>query len=128
MGVTEGEAEKDEVEVEIEGDEDTEPFRCLPCEPTPTAKQVEEHRCSHIPFRSWCKWCMMGRGLGIQHRGGSSESFIPIVALDYFFITPGGIKKKSELIADGETEESINTSRERGEIVECIVIRCFKNK
>ena len=89
MGVPEGEAEKDEVEVEIEGAEDTEPARHLPSEPAPTAKQVEEHRCSHIPFRSWCKWCMMGRGLGIQHRGGSSEPFIPIVALDYFFITPG---------------------------------------
>ena len=128
MGVTEGEAEKEEVEVEIEGDEDTEPMRCLPCEPTPTAKQVEEHRCSHIPFRSWCKWCVMGRGLGIQHRGGSSTSFIPVVGLDYFFITPGGVKKKSELIAEGETEESIESGRERGEMLKCLVIRCLKNK
>ena len=95
MGVTEGEAEH-EGEIEIEGgDKDAEPARYLPSEPTPSAKEVEEHRCSHIPFRSWCKWCMMGRGLGIQHRGSSSSSFIPIVGLDYFFINPGGIQRKS---------------------------------
>jgi len=48
--------------------------------------------------------------------------------LDYFFITPGGVKKKSELIAEGETEESIESGRERGEMLKCLVIRCLKDK
>ena len=51
MGMTKGEGEKDEVE--IEGEEDTEPARYLPSEPIPPAKEVEVHRCSHIPYRSW---------------------------------------------------------------------------
>jgi hypothetical protein len=126
MDMTEGEAEKDEVE--IEGEEDSEPTRYLPCEPIPPAKEVEEHRCSHIPFRSWCKWCMMGRGLGLQHRGGSAQSSVPVVGLDYFFITSGGVKKKSELIEDGITEEGIDTAREQGEIIKCLIIRCAKFK
>ena len=28
----------------------------------PTAAQVEDHRKTHIPFRSWCRWCVLGRG------------------------------------------------------------------
>ncbi len=69
---------------------------------------------------------MMGRGLGLQHRGGSGQSSVPVVGLDYFFIISGGIKKKSELIEDGITEEGIDTAREQGEIIKCLIIRCAK--
>ena len=97
MGVPEGGAEQGG-EVEIEGgDEDAELARYLPSEPTPSAKDDEEHRCSRIPFRSWCAWCMVGRGLGIQHRAAPSPSFMPTVGLDYFFTASGGTKGKSEM-------------------------------
>ena len=27
----------------------------------PTERQVVEHRLTHIPYRAWCKWCVMGQ-------------------------------------------------------------------
>ena len=65
----------------------------------PSTEAVEQHRCLHIPYRAWCKWCVMGQGRGDQHRSGP-ESTIPRMGLDYFFITSGGVKKRSELELD----------------------------
>ena len=28
----------------------------------PTAKEHQEHMTTHRPYRSWCKFCVMGRG------------------------------------------------------------------
>ena len=89
-----GEADGDEVD--IKDDEDVEPLKSAPSPQLPTAKEIEEHRIIHVPYRCWCKWCVMGRGLGQQH-GQGLESSIAIVGLDYFFITRGGTKKRSEL-------------------------------
>ena len=50
----------------------------------PSASEVEEHRKSNLPYRSWCPWCVMGRGLGEQrgkHEG--REHSIPRVGIDY---------------------------------------------
>jgi hypothetical protein len=34
----------------------------------PTKTQVEEHRTrGHVPYRSWCRWCNLGRGRSLQH-------------------------------------------------------------
>ena len=30
----------------------------------PTMEQLECHRCDHMPYGSWCKQCVMGRGRG----------------------------------------------------------------
>ena len=36
--------------------------------------ELENHRTGgHYPFRNWCKWCIMGRGLGPQHRAASGH-------------------------------------------------------
>ena len=82
---------------------------------TPTSKQGEEHRETHIPFRSWCKWCVLGRGRGIQHRK-TGASTVPIVGLDYFFLTKGGVRGRKEMefsmTPDGETE--LEAARSRG--------------
>ena len=29
----------------------------------PTAKEHQEHMTTHRPYRSWCKFCTMGRGV-----------------------------------------------------------------
>ena len=63
----------------------------------PTAAQVEDHRKTHIPFRSWCKWCVLGRGRGIQHRSSAGASAVPIIGVDYFFLTKGGVFTRREL-------------------------------
>ena len=54
---------------------------------TPTQKDVDEHMLTHIPFRSWCKYCVMGRGVSMQHRKiDKSEETIPTISIDYAFL------------------------------------------
>ena len=63
----------------------------------------------------------MGRARGAQHRRSNDESAIHIIGFDYFFITKGGIKKRSqlgdELPESDKGDAAVNTAREVGEIV-----------
>ncbi len=119
--------EANEDEVNIEGDEEVEPLRTAPSPQKPSAKEVEDHRTCHIPFRCWCKWCIMGRGRGIQHRA-SPGSHVPIIGLDYFFMTRGGIKKRDELKVDLPSDAAIQDARMKGGVVKCIIVRCMQSK
>ena len=73
-----------EGEIHIEGDEDVETLKIKRSPKLPTADEVEGHECTHIPYRSWCKWCVMGRGRGEPHHQGQ-DSAVPVIGLDYFF-------------------------------------------
>ena len=44
--------------------EDVEPMRKAPSPYLPSAAEIEEHRKTHIPYRSWCKHCIDGRARG----------------------------------------------------------------
>ena len=57
-----------EVIIKDDVDEEVEPVRIAPDPGKPTERQIEEHRITHLPFRSWCRWCILGRGRGLQHR------------------------------------------------------------
>ncbi len=119
----------EEVVINEGGDVEVEPMKMAKDPGQPTQRQVEEHRKFHIPFRSWCKWCILGRGRGIQHRR-TDGSRIAIVGLDYFFITAAGLKKREELeqpmTPEGEAE--INELRKKGKLIKCILVRCFLTK
>ena len=56
-----------------------------------SAEAMEQHRADHQPFRTWCKFCIMGRGLGQPHIASPEESRVAIVAQDYFYITFEGV-------------------------------------
>ena len=62
----------------------------------PTQAEIDEHNVDHIPYRSWCECCVMGRGTGEQHRAGP-ESRVPIIAFDYLFISQAKLVTKSEI-------------------------------
>ena len=85
-----------EGEVEIEGSDDVEPLKKAKNPKLPSTEEVEEHNRTHIPYRSWCQWCVAGRGRGDQHRS-SPESSIPIVGVDYFYITSNGVVTEKDL-------------------------------
>ena len=34
---------------------------------TPTKEEVHEHEVTHLPYRSWCKHCLRGRGVSAPH-------------------------------------------------------------
>ena len=54
----------------------------------PTQKELEEHMVSHLPFRSWCPYCVKGRGRSDPHRvrKEKEEPKIPVVVLDYAYL------------------------------------------
>ena len=54
----------------------------------PTQTEIDEHRrASHIPYRSWCKHCVEGRGLHDQRKSSEERNklakSIPCVSMDY---------------------------------------------
>jgi len=55
-----------QVEESIDLEDENAPKRRILRDPgEPTAAEWEEHRIDHYPFRSWCPFCVMGRGTGI---------------------------------------------------------------
>ena len=39
----------------------------------PTVEEHPEHMTTHRPYRSWCKFCVMGRGVKSQHRRSDAQ-------------------------------------------------------
>ena len=61
----------------------------------PTAAEVEEHEATgHVQYRTWCKHCVAGRGIGQQHRTREEElraqDGLPVIASDYTFMSQSG--------------------------------------
>ena len=90
----EGAEEEAEVEDEMmeEGADEPEASGHLPAPIAPTAKMVEEHNVSHLPFRSWCSACVRGRAKALPHGRvpDKEDEQIPTMSVDYgFFGAPG---------------------------------------
>ena len=63
-----GAAEGEEIEIQDEeAEHDAEPLRIARGPELPSQDDVECRRCSHIPFREWCRNCVLGRGRGDPH-------------------------------------------------------------
>jgi hypothetical protein len=116
--------ENEAISIQTDVDTEVEPVRRAVDLGKPTEKQIEEHRTTHLPFRSWCKWCVLGRGRGLQHRA-CATSLVPVVGLDYFFLTSAGVVLKEELKMD---DDQVIAARQRGEIAKCLVVRCHASK
>ena len=81
----EGEIEKAETEVE-----EIKKPKIARTPRAPTAKEIAEHVPLHAQDRSWCKWCVWGRGTSNHHKKGDPESKIGVtVSMDHCFATPG---------------------------------------
>ena len=91
-GLTEG-----EIVVEDESEEEAPDLKHATDIASPSKEQIEKHRVCHFPYRSWCKWCIMGRGIGRPHTTSAQKSTVPIVGMDYFYITKGGVRRRTEL-------------------------------
>ncbi len=85
----------DHGEVHIKDEDEAEPVKMAKDPGQPTKEQEIEHRVDHYPYRSWCKFCVMGRGIGFQHRRTPGSS-VPRLGVDYFFITTGGVQIRDE--------------------------------
>ena len=50
----------EELEVEFDTSEDVEPLQTTSSPILQSAEVVEEHRHLHIPYKDWCKFCVLG--------------------------------------------------------------------
>ena len=96
----------------------------------PSLEEVEAHRRTHLPYRAWCKFCVMGRGIGAPHTMMEHESKVPIIGVDYFFISSGDMKTRSELdyLRGPEGEAQLEQDRHQGKIMKCIILKCRQSK
>ena len=117
-------------------DEEIQKNRVAPNPILPNAAEVEDHRISHLPFRSWCKECVLGKALGEQ-RGTSSASKsgpsrIAVVGVDYFYMTHDNLFRRDEMLRDyprnEEGERAIERARNEGSMVKCLIVRCNATK
>ena len=55
---------------------------------------------------------------------------MPLVGMDYFYITKEGLRRREEMAKDvsEDGDEAITQARTQGEIVKCLLVRCFKRK
>ena len=66
----------------------------IACDPgRPTRKEFLDHRCTHWPFRSWCKHCVRGRAVCSPHRKKDQEAKdfaqdgrVPTLSMDHCFL------------------------------------------
>ena len=106
-------------------DENVQPVRTGPSPVKPSAEEVEAHRITHYPFRSWCQWCVWGKALGEQRHASTHEHTIAIIGVDYFYLTGSDIVNRSEIDEDDATLEAM---RQRNEVVKAVIIRCYMSK
>ena len=128
--VEDGTEEEEEIKIQDEeAEQDAEPLRVAKDPKLPSQQDVEDHRCSHIPFREWCRHCVLGRGRGDPHLR-TAGSTIPIVGLDYFFIEHEKIKTRKELdyAEDEAGEAELEAARASGALIKCLVVRCAATK
>ena len=84
----------------------------------PNQHEKEEHEMTHLPFRSWCRYCVMGRGREEDCRKSMEEERqVPEVHLDYMFM---GDEKEGNAFA-------FLVARERGRRELCSV-RWFRGR
>ena len=58
----------------------------------PSAEEVARHSATHLPYRSWCKHCVNGRGVAHPHvsQHNSKEGEVPTVGADYHYMGKEG--------------------------------------
>ena len=52
----------------------------------PSAEERREHELTHLPYRSWCKHCVGGRGKEAPHKKQDGQGELPELHLDYAFM------------------------------------------
>ena len=57
----------------------------------PSRNEVDQHELTHLPFKSWCRHCVRGRGVRSPHRAKTDEDDederVPTISIDYGFLT-----------------------------------------
>ena len=81
------------------------PLVVAPPPSKPSPAESEQHRITHLPFRGWCRECLMGRGLGeARGRRAGRHHEVPLAGVDYFYVAVGGLLTRRGLKACPATD------------------------
>ena len=59
----------------------------IPPPPQPSAEEVSRHWLTHLPYRSWCRWCVSAKRCNTPHKKLPAYSReIPLFVADYGFV------------------------------------------
>ena len=86
----------------------------------PSKTETDIHRLIHVPFRAWCRECVLGRGRDRYHRRIVGSDDVARIAMDYMFLTEYGFFN-SQVDAD----EAINKAE--GQCRICITVLVIKD-
>ena len=89
----------------------------------PTASQLAEHRDGgHLPYRSWCDECVEAFGREEPHLAQDKlhGRTIPVVSLDYLFITPKKVYTHKEF--EAEEPELFAAREDHPDVMKAVVI------
>ena len=91
---------------EKEQDFGQETVRTPKVEEKPSEEEVEHHNVTHIPYRSWCKHCIMGKGKTRDHkRLKSRRRGMTTISMDYGFMSNTRNEDDEELEASPKEEQ-----------------------
>ena len=117
---------KDEQE-EVGQDEEAQDAKLNPHGVRPTSEEVEKHNATHLPFRTWCPFCVAGKAKNEPHY--KSEEHKPmgvnVVSIDYAFMGDTNIVDEADEEASDEESEIANRNSQNMPI---LVMRCRKTK
>ena len=87
---------------EIVAPEEVEQLRSIKAPQMPTQEEVDLHRISHLPYRSWCPECVEAFAREWAHKDRETTRSIPLVSCDYMYATKNGIFARNELESEDE--------------------------
>ena len=59
----------------------------IPSPETPSAEEVAQHWLTHLPYRSWCRWCVSAKRRNAPHHSLPNHSReVPLLVADYCFV------------------------------------------
>ena len=82
----EGGREEEEVEAESEGEAGERKPERMQDPKRPSEAEVKEHELTHLPYRSWCRHCVRGRGKALPHRSLRDEAGMAEIHVDLCFL------------------------------------------
>ena len=95
-------------------DEEGEQAKTMNVGHKPSVEEVNMHNLTHIPFRSWCPFCVAGKAKDNPHRGvEDQEAGVNIIDMDYMFLNsnePDAVVAADDEESEEEPEEEAASS------------------
>ena len=79
----EGEGSEGEVEETVPMKQEVVEPKTLKDPGEPTKLERLRHSLTHLPYKAWCQYCVMGRGRQLAHRRSNKHKGLPVVQWDY---------------------------------------------